>query len=387
MAVKIYPITKPKPMWQVRYHHQGEPVRKHFSALDAAEKYKKEIERTISQVGTAGIFMDAAARADYTGARQLLDQAGHPGTRMLDLAREHIERHKRQAAQDTPIAPLFEEFIRVKRDDENKSARWVETLEIRGKAWIEDQAVAQIRDITRDKLLPLRSRPGVSARTRLSDMAAVSTFLAWLVQEKWIPANPLDEIPRPTADATAPRVLTATQVKALLDAAREKEDGRLLRYFALAVYAGLRPGEIERLTPDRIQLHGKNPVVRIIGGKRRQRVRVVPVLPPLRAWLKIAPEHWPISNIESKDRRLFDEIRAAADLVKWEGNLTGQRKTIWTHWQDDICRHTFISLRMAMTHDEGLVALEAGNSPDVIHAHYLSMIDQREKNALLALRP
>lgn len=387
MNVKVYPVTKPRPMWQVTYWHEGKRVRKHFPTEDEANRHAGELRRNINHVGTVGLHLDAAMRSDYVAARQVLDAAGWPDLQLSEIARDFVAKAAHSRDGKAPVAPLLEEFLRVKEYDENRSARRVGTLRTRVTAWIRDQGIATIGDIRREAVLPLRSRPKVSVRTRLADMSAVSTFCDWLKGEKWLAENPLDGITRPESDATAPRVLTAVQVRALLHAARTLGEGRLLRYFALAIFAGLRPGEIERLRPDQIKTSGAHPVVRVVGGKRRQRVRVVPILPPLRAWLKVAPEHWPISDIAGTDRRLFDEVRQAAGLIEWKGNLSGKRETVRSDWQDDICRHTFISIRMAMTHDEGLVALEAGNTPDVIHAHYLSMIDAKEMRAMMAIRP
>jgi hypothetical protein len=125
----------------------------------------------------------------------------------------------------------------------------------------------------------------------------------------------------------------------------------------------------------------------VVGGKRRQKVRAVPVLPVLRAWLKVAPVAWPLADIAHEHRDLFDEIREAAGLVRWTGTRRGKRTTEFTAWQPDILRHTFISLRMGMTHDENLVAMEAGNTPDVVHANYLNLMNTAEVKALLAVRP
>jgi integrase len=387
MNVKVYAVTKPRAMWQVSYWHEGKRVRKHYGTQEEADKAAREIAKTINLVGTVGLHLDAAMRSDYLSARKILDAAGWTEIDLTEIARDFVATATKASTTSTPVGPLVEEFVRVKEHDENRSARWVRTLGIRVRAWIEAQAIATLADVTRDNVMPLRAREGVSARTRLADMTAVSTFCAWLVAEKWIQANPLDGVPRPEADATDPRVLTAEQVRALLDAARRLGDGRLLRYFALAIFAGLRPGEIARLRPEHLRVNATQPVIRVVGGKRRQRVRAVPVLPTLKAWLKAAPEHWPISALDGKDRKLFDEVRQEAGLVTWDGQLRGRRTTVQSAWQDDICRHTFISLRMAMTHDEGAVALEAGNTPDVIHAHYLSMIDAKEMRAILAVRP
>lgn len=386
MSVKIYEITKPRRLWQVYYVHQGKRIRKHFPSIEQAEAYRREIAAVINLGGTGALHLDVMMRADYTAARTLLDQNGWQDLTLLELARDFTKRTQRLAAADTPIAPLLEEFIRTKKEDENKSARWVATLRLRCWAWVHAQAVATLQDVTREAVLALRSRPKVKPRTKVADMAAVSTFMGWLVSEKWLQTNPLDDVKRPSTDVLNPKVLSAAQIAALLHAARELEGGRLLRYFALAIYAGLRPSEIERLRPENVRL-GAPAVVRVVGGKRRQRVRVVPILPTLLAWWQAGPEHWPVLRRGHADAKLFDQIRRAAGLVQWTHAARCKGKMISTDWQNDICRHTYISLRMAMTHDENLVAMEAGNSPDVIHAHYLSMIDDREAAAMLAILP
>ena len=58
-----------------------------------------------------------------------------------------------------------------------------------------------------------------------------------------------------------------------------------------------------------------------------------------------------------------------------------------SHWEPDILRHTWMSARLAEVKNEAQVALEAGTSVDMIHAHYLSLTSAAEARALAALRP
>jgi hypothetical protein len=43
-------------------------------------------------------------------------------------------------------------------------------------------------------------------------------------------------------------------------------------------------------------------------------------------------------------------------------------------WQENGLRHSFISYRLAVLHDTARVALEAGNSPEVIFGHYRELV-------------
>lgn len=374
----VTPIKHPRYSYALRYVDplQREPggrakrVVRYFTSREAAEEARVELNKTLTTTGTAGVHLDAKVRADYLAARQVLDAAGLAAVSLFEAARGFAEVSKRTVQAPVEIGPLRDEFLRAKAVDENKSRRWVATLRCRVDRWIREQEIKTTADITRTTALATRSRPGIQANSRTAEMAALSAFFEWLRTEGWIPANPLRGERRPKTDAIEIRTLDADQVRRLLTAARTMGKGRLLRYFAIAVFSGLRPSEIERLTPERIKLTGRQPIIRVVGGKRRQRVRAVPVLPPLKAWLKIAPAHTGAPH--THDRKLFARIRKAAGMEDW---------------QADIMRHTFVSLRMAMTNDENLVAMEAGNSPDVIHAHYLSLMTRAEAKRLLAVRP
>ena len=47
-------------------------------------------------------------------------------------------------------------------------------------------------------------------------------------------------------------------------------------------------------------------------------------------------------------------------------------------WKQNALRHSFISYRMAMVKDASQVALEAGNSPDIIFRNYLELVTQTQ---------
>jgi len=53
-------------------------------------------------------------------------------------------------------------------------------------------------------------------------------------------------------------------------------------------------------------------------------------------------------------------------------------------WQEDICRHSWISYRLAVVKDEAQVAREAGNSPDVIYRHYFQLVSDAQAKEYFA---
>jgi hypothetical protein len=56
-------------------------------------------------------------------------------------------------------------------------------------------------------------------------------------------------------------------------------------------------------------------------------------------------------------------------------------------WQENGLRHSFISYRLAILHDTARVALEAGNSPEVIFGHYRELVTPEQAKAWFAVSP
>jgi hypothetical protein len=56
-------------------------------------------------------------------------------------------------------------------------------------------------------------------------------------------------------------------------------------------------------------------------------------------------------------------------------------------WKRDALRHSFGSYRMEQTKNEGLVALEMGNSPKVVKDHYFEIVDERAAKAYWSIKP
>ncbi|MBS0229468.1 MAG: hypothetical protein JSS23_12360 [Proteobacteria bacterium] len=332
-----------------------------------------------------GISFDANLRADAIGARRVLDAAGHTGLTLLELAREAARKPAVDQRSRVLMAPLVEDFLESQRRD-NRAGSTVRNLAVRIAAWITRERIGTLADVTDATLLALKQRRNVSAQTRINDMAAVSSLLSWVVNERrLLPVNPLTSISRPTVDVRVPRVLEPEQARALLEAARTQGEGRLLRYFVLCLLAGLRPSEAARVNPQDV-MTGRDGFVRVIKSKRRRRLRQVAISAAFRAWWKAAPETPMPLYDQDRDRALFDAIRESAGLIQ-RGRGGDRKRLVGNRWQNDICRHTWISLRLHQTKDEAAVALEAGTSVQQIHEHYLDWLTPAAARALAALRP
>jgi hypothetical protein len=56
-------------------------------------------------------------------------------------------------------------------------------------------------------------------------------------------------------------------------------------------------------------------------------------------------------------------------------------------WPRNALRHSYISYRLAIVKDAAKVALEAGNSPDIIFKHYRELVTEQDAKAWFAINP
>lgn len=324
---------------------------------------------------------DAGAKADAVAARQALDAAGHTAVTLLEVARDYGRRHIGARQGELPVAELIEDFL-THQQRMNRSTRTVGNLRDRLRRWAVNASLTRLADIDEDAINAIKLRADVAAQTRRNDMAAVSSFCSYLVRDRrLLPSNPLKGMTRPTVDRRTPRTLTAEQARELLTAAVQIGEGRIARYINLCLMAGLRPSEAAAVDPANVVLTRAERFVRVLAGKRRGHRRTVPLSPAFQAWWRITRDHSLPLFEQVRDRDLFNRVRRAAGLIPVGGTAAPRI------WQNDICRHTWISARLAQTQNEAQVALEAGTSREMIHAHYLDWLTPKVAEAILSIRP
>ena len=354
MLPKLYEITHASTPWQVVFTDpRGKRVRKHFSKRSEAEAYHRQLLAKAKLAGTAGLVMDAEMRAEYFAARQLLN-----GVPLLDAVRYYI-RHNKAVGSDLPLLGVLEEFLEDKRRA-GRSERTVTDLDVRLRRFLAESSAIKVRDFTRETVSAYLRDASGSALTIRNHRACLSVFGGWLERKRMIPENPVREIEHVRYDQPVPAVLTPQDAEKVMREAQEHRGGIFALYFALALFAGLRSGEIERLTWANIHLDGPSPVIRVAAGKKRGRraIRVVPIEPILKSWLE-----W------GREKRLPIAHQPIDKAKKIRGVVV---------WQADMARHSWISYRLALVSNEAQVAREAGNTPDVIYRHYYQLVTRSD---------
>ena len=165
--------------------------------------------------------------------------------------------------------------------------------------------------------------------------------------------------------------ISAEKTAELMTFVETFEGGSLVPYFAICLFAGVRPciryGEIKKLQAESVRLD--TGVIHIEPEVSKVRMkRLVTIQPNLAAWLQTYPlKRLPIipPNSMNTRHRVF-------------------KKFGLTH---DVLRHTFISMFVAKYRSMGEAALQAGNSEAIIRKHYLDLKSAAEAEQFFGILP
>ncbi len=230
-------------------------------------------------------------------------------------------------------------------------------------------------ELVRSYLAALHKPDGspVAPRTRLNFLRCICGLFHFARKRRYVPRDLVDEI----AEIDLPKpghveigVFTPAQMRALLAAAAPD----ILPALAIGAFAGLRTAELSRLDWSEIKLGEGVIVVGAEKAKTAQR-RLVPISDNLAAWLAPHVRSFGPVNPSTDDRGMNHQL------------MRGAARPAGVAWVKNGLRHSFVSYRLAVTHDPARVATEAGNSPSMIHRHYKALVTEAQGREWFALMP
>lgn len=377
------------------YIANGRRQRKGFaSEQDARDAAKTIADQLASGTGHAGAYTPAEL-ADLRAAERILRQ--HPRSLTLTAAVDGFVRAAAALGDDDIVAACRayraelarrNEVTRAKLPDvvaayllsmekAGASSRYLQDLGHRlGRA--KDHFRGYIDTIPATELTAWLDGLKVAARTRTNFRGALVSLFAYAKQSGNLPrdrqteAELLPSRSRLKASKTqAPiGIYTPTQLQAILSSVPE----HLRPIFALGAFAGLRSAEIYRIKWQDIR---KDYVVVEAGNSKTAARRLVPVQPALTAWLATCERGE--ADAELCARWSHDSTFAAtmSEAVRRAG----------VEPVANGLRHSYISYRLAKVKDTAKVALEAGNSPNMIFRHYRELVKPAAATAWFKVLP
>ena len=327
-----------------------------------------------------GVRLDSAVHA-YADAFKIL------GADLIVIAaQEYVNRHLNKV-KHCLVPEAVEEFIaeQERREQAGKlSAVHVgrQAARLRAFAQAVSLKVAAVKAEDIDRFLDgLKKNDGkaVGPRTRDNWADEVVAFYEWAKLKRYT-ANDYDELGRITRlDSDRDgliEIYTPAEIETLLDKANGKEDGDLIPFLAIGAFAGLRTSEFLKLDWADVRMSNGSPHIIVQSGKVKKRNksrRIVPMSSNLSTWLhsEAQPDGPVWGQSEPQLYKRLQKLAAKAGVS----------------WKPNALRHSFVSYRMALVKNETQVALEAGNSAQMIFSNYRELVTEQDAQQWFAIAP
>lgn len=411
VTAKIYKtlIKNKYDLFSLAYYLDGERKRESFGSLDEAIKRGKAVLENLKRGEFTGTVMTLQDSQAYLSALKNLENTGYSlesatkefaaalqllkGVSVLEAVKDYAKRHEGTIVHKT-VPQVVAEFMaakeagratRIKGKAKTVSKRYLYDLskkldKVAGFFHCEIGAISAeeinrfVHEITAPKGRPTKKnkhpRKPISGRTKNNYVQAINVLLEFARKQKYLPRDfaVMDEVDQAEESDFDIEIFTAEEITKILAAVREDAQAAL----AIGAFAGIRTAEVCRLDWSEVSLDKK--LIEIKKGKAKTRSRrLVPITDNLALFLKDAAQAtgpvWPHS-----EPLLFDLMRDAG-------------KDSGVAWKHNALRHSFISYRVAKIKNVNEVAMEAGNSPDMIFKHYRELVTEKDADAWFCVTP
>ena len=276
---------------------------------------------------------------------------------------KHLEATSRSVSLEVAIRELVEN-----RRAAGASARYLKDLRLRLTrfcAAFPDRTLADISTADLDTWLAALNLAPV---TRNTFRLRLGTLFAFGMTRRWCTEKPVAHTTQAKETDGDIVILSVGQTAQLLDAASTET----LPFWAIAAFAGLRRSEIERLDWSQVDFESGLIEVKARHSKTARR-RLVAMQPNLRAWL--APY------------RLRRRSPVCPGNLRLRTEADRDRAGLRENWPINALRHSFGSYHLAHFKDAAALALQMGNSPDVIFRHYRELVKPKDAARYWQIKP
>lgn len=219
-----------------------------------------------------------------------------------------------------------------------------------------------------------------SGRTKLNYLRVIAALFNFAIKRKYLPKDAVEEIEavqQAKEDNGEIEIFTPGEMQEILSAARPE----MVPWIAIGGFAGLRSAEIQRLDWSEVNLTERHIEIKASKSKTAAR-RLVPIKDNLAAWL--APYAQSAGKLTEYTSWWNQFGKLAAEVSRLREERGQPCKFEWRH---NALRHSFISYRVADIQNVAQVALEAGNSPQMVFKNYRQLVTPVAAKSWFAIVP
>lgn len=291
---------------------------------------------------------------------------------------------KKRRPVKTKTAPKFYDLAKSYTISRNFNANSKKQLEIRLIATIlpllGNKTATQINDADMDKYVAKRRAGGVKDNTICREITDIKAILNWAAtrRPRLIPGNPIGTYKKPRANDEIILPPTIREAKAILKASSP----HMIRIFKLSYYLGLRPGAVELLSLNWLNVNWENQTIRIMSAHKGGPVsRDVPIHPgfleDMKAWHEKDKKKGPIIHYHGKPIKKFQ--------TSWKGAL--KRAGITRRLRPYDLRHFFITHALENGADIKALSEIVGSRPETLMRHYQHVSTELRRQTVAKIPP
>ena len=383
VTVKIYRVKDREGYnYTVTYKKPTGRKKKTFADLEEAKGHAKTTANSLAHGDHEAVKLGGADRHIYVEAKNAIQPTGLSldsvarefasafnilgGAHIVEAAR-YYKQHVDVALSQITAADAVARF-RGTKEAEGVSAAYLHDIDVLLGDFA-DTFHCQLSSIQPDDLRDYLNAKKVSLVSKENRRRLLVVLFNFGKAQGWLRKN--EESAADVLGAYKPKqreveIYTPNELSKLLNAA----DADFLPYIALIAFGGVRREELcKGLLWESINFDRKTITVPAAIAKTGRK-RKIDMQGNLIEWLE--PYRMKSGTIFNKSpRRRIEKIVKATGMT----------------WKRNALRHSFGSYRMEQTKNEGLVALEMGNSPKVVKDHYFEIVDDRAAREYWSLKP
>ena len=360
--------------WQVDFGKvDGRREQRSFKTKAEAEQWANAKQRELDDNRFGAFELSDKHRVDALQAYQQLaarfdtsvSQLPTPTLSLTEVTRAYLELAAPEGGQRT-VGEVAEEYLGAKLAS-GRRPRTIQDIRTRmnqiTKAFA-DAPINLVRTTDLEVWLDKQRYKGITRKNYRTHLVMLFNFAK---KRGYTTQNPAEGIETPLLDEKTPAILSVKDCDKLMSAV-EEHTPQMIPYFAIALFAGLRPSEAEQLDWSSVNFETKTiKVVPATAKKRRQ--RFVDMSDNLIAWLlPYGRQTGPIGF----SRKQFERARRESGV----------------EWAPDILRHSYGSYHIAIHENAAKTSLQMGHREvDVLFNHYRDLVTRDDAARFWNLTP
>ncbi len=327
------------------------------STKAAAELLAEQIRRRETKIGKDSAKLTQDNLNDAVRALGLLGDSGHTLTTAVAFMLEHGAGE----GGSVTVRELYDAYVQD-RIDNHRSSETLRDIRCRLGAFARDFGDKPAHEVTKITLADWMRTQNGGAVSKGNIRRHLSGLFSFALKRDNVRHNPAMALTTPTVKKDRrPPVLTLSGARKLMNTAAEHEPA-MVPYFVLALFAGIRPSEVERLDWSAIDWERQEVFIGAQESKTGNE-RYTSLQPNALEWLlphrqDTGPVHY--------SRREYRTVREKSAV----------------QWGHDILRHTYGSMHLAAFRNAGDTAEQMGHGTNssLLFKHYRRAV--READAV-----